>query len=269
MAFSAATRGWRQLVNAATGVRALGLSLGHSSETNDNATYVFGTGTTDAGRLSTISRAGATLEFPDAYGFGEAWELRFRTADTGNGQFQGIYLQVRSDVANTSNIRGMEIEARQGAAVDLGGLIGLQVAANIASTSTGNITTAIGGNFEVQMDDTYTGTVTSLYGLRVKLQIENGSTITTGYGIFVEQEDVAGTSDGSARLDAVLGVKATSGTAGVFRYGIDTTQTEFTNGSGNEVVLWAFKGANGTTYYVVHDTDSATALGVVTTDPTT
>ena len=105
--------------------------------------------------------------------------------------------------------------------------------------------------------------------MHVKLQIEDGATLTTAYGIFIEQEDVTGTSSGGARLDALIGAKATSATGGVVRYGIDTTQMEFTNGSGNEVVLWAFKGANGTTYYVVHDTDTATALAVVTTDPTT
>lgn len=227
--------------------------------------YVFD----ENGRLSTSTHAGATIDFPDTYSRGEAWELRFRTADADNGQFQGIFLQVRSDVANSSTIRGIEVEARQGAdTIAIGTLIGITAAAHGAGT-TGAITTAIGLDAQVQMDSDSTYTVTNLYGMRVKLQIEDGATITNGYAIWVDHESVTGSPTGNARMDAVLGVTATTITAGVFRYGIDTTRTEFTNGSGNEVVLWAFKGADGTTYYMVHDTDSATAIGVVTTDPTT
>jgi hypothetical protein len=257
-------KGWKNNRNAATGVEALELRTGHSS----TAPYVFGTGDTDTGRISTVTRAGAALEFPDAYGFGEAWELRFRTADTGNGQFQGIFLQVRSDVANTSTIRGLEIQARQGAdTIALGGLTGAQIAAYGAGT-TGNITTMMGMDVQVSMDSDSTYTVTTLYGLRVKLQIEDGATVTSGYGIFIENESVSGGPTGAARMIAAIGIKATTATEGVFRYGIDSSQTEFTNGSGNEVVLWKFKGANGTTYYLKHDTDAATVLAVVTSDPT-
>lgn len=259
-------QGWQVDRNAAAGVEALNLRLGDDAR----VPYVFGLGTSDAGRISTGTRAGATFEFPDAYSFGEAWELRFRTADNSNGQFQGIFLQVRSDVANTSTIRGIEIEARQGGAVAIGELNPLRAVANIASSSTGDITTVQGAELGVSMDDTYTGTVTNFYGLRVKNQIEDGATITTGYSIFVNTEAVTGAPTGSARLDAILGVTTSPANGvGYWRYGIDTSGTEFTNGSGNEVVLWKFIGANGTTYYVVHDTDAATALGVVTTDPTT
>lgn len=259
--------GWRRLKNAAAGVEALGIGTGDPARPD---IYVLGMGANDSGRLSTVTRAGSTLEFPDAYGFGEAWELRFRTADTGNGQFQGIFLQVRSDVANTSTIRGIEVEARQGAAVAIGELNPLRAVSNIASTSTGNITTAQGAELGISMDDTYTGTVTNFYGVRIKNQIEDGATITTGYSIYVESEAVTGAPTSTARLDAVLGVKTSPADGvGYWRYGIDTTGTEFTNGSGNEVVLWAFKGANGTTYYLIHDTDAATAVSVVTTDPTT
>ena len=104
--------------------------------------------------------------------------------------------------------------------------------------------------------------------MQVKLQVEDGATVTTGYAIYVSNEAVTGAPSGGARMKAILGAAATSATAGVFRYGIDTTGTEFTNGSGNEVVLWAFKGANGTTYYLLHDTDAATVVSVVTSDPT-
>ncbi len=221
------------------------------------------------GRLSTGTGSGAVLEFPDAYNRGEAQELRYRTADTNNGQFQGIFLQVRTDVANSSTIRGMEVEARQGAnTIAIGELIGATFISRGAGT-TGAITTMIGLDAQVQMDSDSTYTITNCFGLRVKLQLEDGATVTTGYGIKVEVEAVTGGPTGSARLDAVIGVSATSATDGVFRYGIDTSGTEFTNGSGNEVILWKFQGANGTTYYLKHDTDAATVVAVVTSDPTT
>ncbi len=257
-----ARRGWKWTPdeNSGTGTGALQLFVDSAA-----ALYTFD----QNGRLSTLTGSGSTLNFPDAYSRGEAWELRFRTQDTGNGQFQGIFLQVRSDVANSGTIRGMEVEARQGAnTIAIGSLIGATFQARGAGT-TGAITTMIGLDAQVQMDSDSTYTVTNCFGLRVKLQLEDGATVTTGYGIKVEVESVTGGPTGSARLDAVLGVSATSATDGVFRYGIDTLGTEFTNGSGNEVILWAFKGANGTSYYLKHDTDAATVLAVVTSDPTT
>lgn len=220
------------------------------------------------GRISTITGSGSTLNFPDAYNRGEAWELRFRTQDTNNGQFQGIFLQVRTDVANSGTIRGMEVSARQGAnTIAIGSLIGATFAAHGAGT-TGAITTMIGLDAQVQMDSDSTYTVTNLFGMRIKMQIEDGATVTTGYGLKIEVEAVTGGPTGNAQITAMIGASATSATDGVFRYGIDTLGTEFANGASNEVVLWAFKGANGTSYYLIHDTDAATVLEVNTTDPT-
>lgn len=220
------------------------------------------------GRISTITGSGSTLTFPDAYNRGEAQELRYRTADTGNGQFQGIFLQVRTDVANSSTIRGMEVEARQGAnTIAIGELIGSTFISRGAGT-TGAITTMIGLDAQVQMDSDSTYTITNCYGMRIKMQVEDGATVTTGYALRVEIESVTGAPTGSARLCAIIGVTATTGTAGVFRYGIDTTCTEFTNGSGNEVVLWKFKDSAGTTQFMVFDTDASCTIGVVSSDPT-
>ena len=231
------------------------------------APYVFD----ENGRISTSSHNGAALTIPDSYTFGEMWELRWSFAETGNSQRQGVYLQARSDIANSSTVRAMELEARQGAAVAIGDLTTLRSVANIASTSTGNITTARGAEIGISFNSAdYSGTITNFYGLHIKNQIESGATITTGYGLYIETEAVSGTPDGTARLDAVIGVGTNPADGvGYFRYLIDAGGIELTNGSGNEVVLFKFVGANGTTYYVVHDTDSATALGVVTTDPTT
>lgn len=254
-------RGWRWTPdqNSGTGTGALQLFVD-----SEAALYNFD----QNGRLSTLTGSGSTLNFPDAYSRGEAWELRFRPQDTNNNQFQGIFLQVRTDVANSSTIRGMEVEARQGAnTIAIGELIGLTAQARGAGT-TGAITTMIGLDSQIQMDSDSTYTVTNCWGMRIKMQIEDGATITTGYALRIEVEHVTGAPTGNARLDAIIGVTNTSATAGVFRYGIDTSGTEFTNGSGGEVILWKFKGANGTTYYLKHDTDAATVLAVVTSDPT-
>lgn len=258
--------GWRRLINANAGVPALAVDVD-----GDVNPYIFGMGATDQGRIATSSLNGASITVADAYTFGEMIELRYTFAETGNSQRQGIFLQTRSDVANSSTVRGLEIESRQGAAVAIGHLSGAKIAANVASTTTGTVTTAEGMEVGVAFNSSaYTGTVTNFYGLRVKNQIEDGATITTGYSIYVETEAVSGAPTSTARLDAVIGVKTSPADGvGYWRYGIDTTGTEFTNGSGNEVVLWAFKGADGTTYYMVHDVDSPTAIGVVTSDPTT
>lgn len=258
-----AYRGWKWVPDENSGTGTGGMQLFVDS---DAALYNFD----QNGRLSTLTASGSTLDFPDAFSRGEAWELRFRTQDTNNGQFQGIFLQVRSDVANSSTIRGMEVEARQGAnTIAIGELIGVTAQARGAGT-TGAITTMIGLDAQIQMDSDSTYTVTNCFGLRIKLQIEDGATITTGYGLRIEIEHVTGAPTGNARLDAIIGVTNTSVTAGVFRYGIDTDATEFTNGSDDEVVLWKFQGANGTTYYLVHDAVvAADTVTVVTVDPTT
>lgn len=220
------------------------------------------------GRLSTITGSGSTLNFPDAYNRGEAWELRFRTQDTGNGQFQGIFLQVRTDVANSSTIRGMEVEARQGAnTIAIGELIGASFLSRGAGT-TGAITTMIGLDAQIQMDSDSTYTITNCFGIRVKMQIEDGATVTTGYGIKVEIENVTGAPTGNAQITAVIGASATSATAGVFRYGIDSSGTEFANGASNEVVLWKFQDSGGTTRYLIFDTDANTVVRVDSSDPT-
>ncbi|KKN07618.1 hypothetical protein LCGC14_1065030 [marine sediment metagenome] len=249
-------RGWRWTPDQNSGTGSGAMQLFVDSEAS---LYAFD----QNGRLSTITGSGSTIEFPDAYSRGEAWELRFRTADTGNGQFQGIFLQVRTDVANSSTIRGMEIQARQGAnTIAIGELIGITAAAYGAGT-TGAITTMIGMDAQVQMDSDSSYTVTNLFGMRIKLQIEDAATITTGYGLKIELENVTGSP---TRLTAIIGASSTTGE--VFRYGIDTSGTELTNGSANEVILWKFLGANGTTYYMKHDTDAATVIAVVTSDPT-
>jgi len=146
-------RGWQWTPDENSGTGSGALQLFVDSEA---ALYNFD----QNGRLSTLTGSGSTLNFPDAYSRGEAWELRFRPQDTNNNQFQGIFLQVRTDVANSSTIRGMEVEARQGAnTIAIGELIGLTGQARGAGT-TGAITTMIGLDSQIQMDSDSTYTVT-------------------------------------------------------------------------------------------------------------
>src|SRR3990167_3685196 len=81
----------------------------HTEDPDVRVPYHFGLGVNDTGRISTVSRNGAALTFPDAYSFGEAIELRYTFAETGNSQRQGIFMDVRTSAANTSTIRGMEV----------------------------------------------------------------------------------------------------------------------------------------------------------------
>ena len=215
-------------------------------------------------RVSTSTVGGSALTFDDYYPFGEAVELRFTSSKTGNGQFQGIFMDVRQSAANTSTIRGMEVTAQQSGAVAIGVLEGISGKAITRSATTGNITNMWGVTGEITHNDAaYTGTITLAAAVRGKFSIEDGVTYTTSYVFQADLEAITG----AGRVKALFGVGTVAGGA-TARYGIDTTAVETTNGAAGEVVLWAFKGANGTTYYLVHDTDAATVVAVTTTDPT-
>lgn len=251
------SRGWRRLENAAAGTPALGLSLGHASESETQATYVFGTGTTDAGRLSTLTRAGSALAIPDDYSFGEMWELRFTFAETGNSQRQGIFMDVRSSAANSSTIRGVEISAQQDGAVAIGTLSGGTFKAITRSATTGTITNMFGLESEVTHNsEAYTGTITTLAGFRTKISLEDGATYTYGSGMRVEFEGITG----AKAINAGLSMHGTAGAT--VNYLIDTSGIESTNYSANRVVLWKFLDSAGTARFLVFDADSATAVVV-------
>src|SRR3990167_6254398 len=115
----ARSAGWLRIPNAAAGVAALGI---YTQDPAERVPYVFGIGVDDTGRIATGTRAGSALTFPDAYGFGEAWELRFTFAETSNSQRQGIFMDVRTSAANSSTIRGCEFSAQQEGAVAVGTL---------------------------------------------------------------------------------------------------------------------------------------------------
>src|SRR3990167_9166076 len=106
--------------------------------------YNFGLGVNDTGRISTITRGGSALTFPDAYSFGEAIELRYTFAEDDNNSRQGLFLEVRQNAANSATVRGAEITAAQCGAVAIGVLEGANIRAIPRSATTGNITNAYG-----------------------------------------------------------------------------------------------------------------------------
>ena len=214
-------------------------------------------------RIATDREKGAVVTYPSTHPYGEAFELRYDWKHASN-QFQALYVQVRAaaGAANTGTLRGAEFNVRNESAQNAGTLMGLSAAAEIRGAAT--VTAIYGLNGEVaaaQAD--VSGVATLLAAVRAKVQSEDAGTITEGYLFLGENEAVTG----GKRLTAIIGAKSTGAFAAA-RYGIDTSGFGLTLGSGNEVVLWKFRGHNGTTYYVVHDTDAATALGVVTSDPT-
>lgn len=213
----------------------------------------------DVYRISTESRNGSAVSIPAAHGFGEAIELRYTSARS-NSQFQGLFMEVRTSVANSSTIRGAEIKAAQEGAVAVGTIEGLSARADARSATTGNITNLYGVTAEIGSNsDAYTGTVTSAAAFRGKLQLEDGATYTTAYVFRAEAEAISGADTITAIVGSGTFTSVTPDSL------IDFSSVESANYDSNtKVVLMKFKGANGTTYYLVHDTDSATAVEVVT-----
>lgn len=153
-------------------------------------------------RIATGNAAGSYVEVPDSYTFGEAIELRYRFNESGNAQRQGLFLNVRQDVANTSTIRAAEMGAESEGAIAVGTLEGANIFCSIRSTSTGNITAAYGltGEFKHNSAD-YSGTVTRAAAIRAKFSAETGATYTDSSIFLAEAEPVSG----AKALGSVLG----------------------------------------------------------------
>ena len=188
--------------------------------------------------------AGAAISVPSSYGYGESIELRYSSAlvDT---QYQGLFLQVDTSVANTSTIRAAEFVGRQGTAVAVGTVEGIFSQAQVRSS--GNVTNAYGVDGQVSMFSGYSGTLTNAAALRAKFQTEG--TITNGYGILVENEAVTG----GVKLDAAIRVNST-GAAALFDMIWDSTGTLTTVSDTDKVLLWKFLRSDGTAVFCRYDT---------------
>ena len=211
MAISTRTAGWVKIPNALAGIPALGIGTG---DPDKRYPLVFGTGACDSGRISTSTRAGAALTFPDAYSFGEAWELRWTFAESGNSSRQGVFLEVRQNAANTATIRGAEIAAAQCGAVGITTLEGANVRATARSTSTGNITNMYGITGEANFNSTcYTGTVSEMAAVRGKVTMLNGATLNNASVFLAEAEPSAGADTMNSIMRSCTHVNITFTTA--------------------------------------------------------
>jgi hypothetical protein len=171
-------------------------------------------------RISTGSAAGSAISIPADHRYGEAIELRFTSA-LSNAQFQGIFMDVRSTVANNSTIRGMEITAQQDGTVAIGTLEGVSGKAITRSASTGNVDAMYGVTGEVTHNsDAYTGTVAEAAAIRGKFSAEDGATYTASsvflaHGEAITGADVIGSVlrakvTGSITFTSVLDITATA-----------------------------------------------------------
>ena len=245
--------GFRNYLDQGSGGDVVPLALGYAG-TN---LYVF----EENGRISTVTGAGSAITVPDAYTRGEMIELRYTFAETGNSQRQGIFMDVRTNVANSSTIRGVEIMAQQEGAVAVGTLSGGTFKAITRSATTGTITAMYGLESEVTHNSAaYTGTITTLAGFRTKVSLEDGATYTYGSGMRIEFEGITG----AKAIDAAISVHGTGGAT--VNYLMDTSGIESTNYSANRVVLWKFLDSAGTARFLVYDADAATSVLVDTNE---
>ena len=247
------TSGWRR-VSGANPV--LGI---YTEDPAVRVPYNFGLGVNDTGRISTGTRNGSAITFPDAYSFGEAIELRYTFAETGNSQRQGIFMDVRTSASNSSTVRGIEVSAQSEGNINVGVLSGGTFKAIPRGTS-GTITNLFGVEGEITFNSTsWAGTTTLGAAIRGKVSLDDGATNTAIYGVYIDGEPISGAVTATAIFAADTHANIT------WKYGMDILgcTMEETN-SGKNVTLIRFTGANGTAYRLVHDTDTATAVAVVT-----
>lgn len=190
------------------------------------------------------SLSGGAVTIVSTYSFGEVWELRY-TSEKSNTQFQGIFLEVRTSVANTSTIRGVEFAAASEGAIAVGTLEGANIRATVRSTSTGNITNMFGITGEVNFNSSaYTGTVTTIAAVRGKVSMEDGATYTNSSVFLASAEAITGGDVMGSVLRGDIGSTITFDAivdmTGVLLTTVDTDKVnliKFRDSGGDEVIL--------------------------------
>lgn len=188
--------------------------------------------------------AGSAVTIVSTYAYGEAWELRW-TSELSNTQFQGIFLEVRTSVANTSTIRGVEFAATSQGAIAVGTLEGANIRATVRSTTTGNITNMFGITGEANFNSSaYTGTVTQIAAVRGKVSLEDGATYTDSSVFLANAEGITGADViGSilrGNINANITADAIIDMTGVNLTLVDTDKVnliKFKDTGGDEVIL--------------------------------
>lgn len=217
-------------------------------------------------------------ERPAATGQYYGWDLRLDGFFTGTAASKSYGLMIRGDRvaayaatgdsndaylrisgsnygANDSNFiwRGLNV----GITNRSGGTMGrMESSVGAQNKSGGTVPTLIGLTI---VPENYGTVATEFGGVDVVLKNEANSA-TLSYGIRIRNDDRS--SQGA--IQAALHVSSHASSGG-FRELIDASGAVLTEyDTGTQVVLMKFQGANGTTYYLVHDTDSATAVSVAT-----
>jgi hypothetical protein len=105
------------------------------------------------------------------------------------------------------------------------------------------------------------GTTATEMGVADFIHRNEGAAPTTTYGIRIRNDDQSGVA---GAVQSAINI-ASHASSGGFRELIDASGAVLTEyDSGTQVVLMKFQGANGTTYYLVHDTNTATVVAVST-----
>lgn len=219
------------------GLRSLG---GIASPPYTNGPYIWDQDLILNSRIVTgTSMNGQAVTIVSTYSFGEAWELRY-TSEKSNAQFQGIFLEVRTSVANTSTIRGMEIAAASQGAIAVGVLEGANIRATVRSTTTGNITSMFGVTGEANFNSSaYTGTVTTIAAVRGKVSMEDGATYTNSSVFLANAEGITGSDVIGSILRASINANITADAI------IDCTGMNLTLVDTDKVNLIKFKDTGG------------------------
>jgi hypothetical protein len=104
------------------------------------------------------------------------------------------------------------------------------------------------------------GTCATEFGVVDFVARNEANTATTTYGIRIRNDDRSGQS----ALQSAVTISSHASSGGFLKLidGSAAVLTEYD--SGTKVCLMSFKGADGTTYYMLHDTDAATAISVNT-----
>ena len=210
-----------------------------------NGPYVWDQDLFHNSRIVTGTKIGASaVTIVSTYSFGEVWELRY-TSEKVDTQFQGIFMEVRTSVANTSTIRGAEFAAASQGAIAVGTLEGANFRATVRSTTTGNITNMFGVTGEANFNSSaYTGTVTQIAAVRGKVSMEDGATYTDSSVFLANAEGITGADTmGSvlrASINANITMDAIIDCTGMNLTLVDTDKVnliKFKDTGGDEVIL--------------------------------
>ena len=174
---------------------------------------------------------------------------------TGDSNDAWMRISGNNYAANDSNfiLRGLNVGVNNRSGGTMGRLENL---ISVQAKSGGTVTTLLGLTVK---SENY-GTTATEFGVMDIIAANEANTATLSYGIRIRNDDRS--SQGA--IQSAINV-ASHASSGGFRELIDASGAVLTEyDSGTQVVLMKFQGANATTYYLVHDTDSATAVSVAT-----